>query len=157
MQLLEEQVAIQQNILKPFLEHTQLILSSPKSNTTTDSASPAPSAKRFCSYTDSTSPRNSNLSLPWGLPDSSSLSCVPQPYCTSPSQPKYSSDYKRRSGIKSMLEQLEAKLPKSSIDGARLSNATLLIRAAEYAKTLNTKVSLDLLYIGPDTNFMSLD
>ena len=142
MQQLEEQVANQQKILKPFLEHNQLVLSSPKSNTTNDSASPVPSAKRFCSYTNSSSPRHSNFPLAWGLPESNSLSHLSLPCCASPSQPKYSSDHKRRSGIKSMLEQLEAKLPKNNIDGARLSNATLLVRAANFAKTLSSKVSL---------------
>ena len=142
MKQLEEQVANHQKILKPFLEHSQLVLSSPKSNTTTDSPSPVPSAKRFCAYTGTNSPKDSSLLLPWSLPDSNPLSHVSRPFCPSPSQPKYSSDHKRRSGIKTMLEQLEARLPKNSIDGARLSNATLLVRAADYAKNLSSKVSL---------------
>ncbi|KAI6648992.1 hypothetical protein LOD99_6875 [Oopsacas minuta] len=141
---LEEQVTAQQRILHPFFEHFRNPLSSsPKSNTTADSVSPVPSSKRFCNHSNSNNPRITEGPLPCGLSNSNTLIPIslPLPIQSPPISLRYSSDHKRRFGIKSMLEQLEAKLPKNSVDGTRLSNASLLLRAAEFAKSLRSKVS----------------
>ena len=139
----EELVAQQQKFLKPLFEHSARILSSTDSNSNTDSTSPIPPAKRICSSNDSTLDNPKQLyAMMQTIINSPSNSdhnhSISSPYL--PTVSKYSSDHKRRSGIKISLQRLESILPMRYLDGTRLSNASLLIKAGEYAKYLCTQV-----------------
>eukprot|EP00800_Vazella_pourtalesii_P021048 TRINITY_DN7662_c0_g1_i1.p1 TRINITY_DN7662_c0_g1~~TRINITY_DN7662_c0_g1_i1.p1 ORF type:complete len:473 (-),score=11.19 TRINITY_DN7662_c0_g1_i1:53-1471(-) len=140
LQDLERQIDVHQGLLGPFLKH--LSQTSPKSNSTVDSNSSIPSPKRFCRSSKGNSPNffevsnssgalDSHLEIPCTLSSSISSNCV---------FPRHSSDHNRRIGMKSLLEELESKLPKENLNGSKLSYATLLLRVGEFAKDLQNQI-----------------
>ena len=143
---LERQISLHQGLLSPFLDDSAK--ASPKSDSTMESAS-FPSSKRFCKGSDGNelgifelSHNLVTLDTHLQIPHTLSSSNIPASII-----PTYSSDHKRRFGIKSLLEQLESKVPKRNLDGTKLSNASLLLSAGDFASDLKHQVICFCYYV----------